>query len=377
MRSIHRTLLCIGLLLSSCQETPKSEPTPLPVKIADVEQRDVPISIEAIGNVYSLQTVLIRPQVGGVIKEAYIKQGQYVKKGDPLYLIDPRPYQAALDRAKAVLIKDKALLEYAKVAVERYTKLAQQDFVSKLNYQQYETNVQTAEGQVLSDQADVVTAELNLEWCTPTSPIDGKISEYNIDPGNLVTANDANALTNVRQITPADVRFSISQNYFVQVQKAAAEGTLKFSVILPQQPKQPREGQIYFIDNHVDTTTGTILLRGTAPNDDEFLWPGEFVQVRLQLRVRPNALLAPEDAVHVGQNGPFIYVYQPETGTVDYRLVTKGEKIDRFIVIEKGINAGEKVVTAGQINLRPGSKVSIIKTPAETKDVPLSEQVHP
>ena len=114
MRFIHRTLLCIGLLLSSCQETPKSEPTPLPVKIADVEQRDVPISIEAIGNVYSLQTVLIRPQVGGVIKEAYIKQGQYVKKGDPLYLIDPRPYQAALDRAKAVLIKDKALFRIAK-----------------------------------------------------------------------------------------------------------------------------------------------------------------------------------------------------------------------------------------------------------------------
>lgn len=376
MKAITLTFLFACLFLTGCKELPKSETPLLPVKIGDVEQRDVPIVIEAIGNVYSLQTVLIRPQVGGIIKEAYVKQGQYVKKGDPLYLIDPRPYQAALDRAKANLIKNKALLEYAKIAVNRYTKLAEQDFVSKLNYEQYQTNVQTAEGQVLSDEADVATAELNVEWCTPTSPIDGKISQYNIDPGNLVTANDANALTNIRQITPADIRFSISQNYFVQVQKSAAEGTLKFSVVLPQQPKQPREGSLYFIDNHVDTTTGTILLRGTAPNDDEFLWPGEFVQVLLQLRVKSNALLAPEDAVHVGQNGPFVYVYQPETSTVDYRLITKGEKINGFVVIEKGVKPGEKVVTAGQINLKPGSKVSVVKITA-SEEIPLSDQARP
>ncbi len=374
---IYRAIFCFVFFLCGCEEAPKTQVPAFPVRIADVQQRDVPITIETIGNVYSLQTVLIRPQVGGIVTKAYVKQGQYVKKGDPLYQIDPRPYQAALDKAQATLIKDKAQLEYNKITVDRYKKLAEQDFVSKLNYELYQTNVETALGQVQSDEADIATAQLNLEWCTPTSPVDGKISQYQIDPGNLVTANDPNALTDIRQITPADVRFNISQQHFVQVQKAAAEGTLKFTVKLPQLPKQPREGEIYFIDNHIDTTTGTILLRGLVPNEDEFLWPGEFIRVSLQLRIQPKALLVPEAAIFMGQQGPYLYVYDPETSTVDYRNITKGERVDSLIVVEKGVKAGEKVVIAGQINLKPKAKVYLVKPPPKSLETPLSEEVHP
>lgn len=359
----HVIAFCMIWIFAGCSsKDPKTTERVLPVVIAEVVQQDIPIFIEVIGNVYSLQTVQIRPQVGGIVQEAYVRQGQYVKKGDPLYKIDPRPYQAALDKAKAALIKDQAALELAKNTVERYSDLVKKDYLSKLTYDQYKTNVETAQGAVLSDQADVVTAELNLEWSTPISPIDGKISFYNIDPGNLVTANDPNFLTDIRQIDPADIRFNVNQKDFVEVQKSMQEGQLKFSAILPQEKDKPREGEIYFVDNHIDLSTGTILLKGTVPNADEQFWPGEFIKVRLQLRTKPDAILVPEEAVQVGQNGPFVYVYQPSTSKVEYRPVVKGEQVDHLILIEKGVEAGEKVVTKGQVNLRPGYKVYISKS---------------
>lgn len=356
------TQLLLAFVLTfflGCSKTSKPPARTYPVSIGEVTQKDVPIYVDAIGNVYSLQTVQIRPQVGGIVLEAYVKQGQYVKKGDPLYKIDPRPYQAALDRAKATFAKDTALLKYSQEQVQRNADLVKQDYVSKLVYEQYQSQVQANEGQVQIDQADIQTAQLNLDWTTPFSPIDGKISQYNIDPGNLVIANDPNALTDIRQITPADIRFNITQNDFVAVQKAMQSGTLKFKVILPQDKGKPREGEIYFVDNHVDTTTGTILLKGKLPNEDEQFWPGEFIHVLLELRTQPNALLVPEEAVKIGQKGPYVYVYQPETSTAEYRLVDKGEQIDHMIVINKGLKLGDKVIIEGQNNLIPGAKVYI------------------
>lgn len=357
-RLIALTLVCLSLTACSGDNQKKQVRT-FPVIVGDVIVRDVPIYVETIGNVYSLQTVEVRPQVGGIIQEAYVKQGQYVKKGDPLYKIDPRPYEANLEKAKAALIKDLAALNLAEITVQRYASLVSKEYVSKLNYEQYQANVETGKGQVLSDQADISLAELNLEWTTPRSPIDGKISQFNIDPGNLVIVNDPNALTNIRQITPADVRFGITQKDFIEVQKSILSGLLKFEVILPQEISKPREGKIYFIDNHIDLSTGTILLRGTVPNEDEFLWPGEFVRIRLQLRVHPNALLVPEEAVQIGREGPFVYVYQPDTSTVEYRKVVKGENIDHLQMILEGVKAGEKVVTKGQVNLRQGAQVEL------------------
>lgn len=345
--------------LLGCSSPPQKPETVLPVTIGDVVVEDVPITIEVIGNVYSLQTVQVRPQVGGVVTEAYVKQGQYVKKGDPLYQIDPRPYQAALEQAKAALIKDIAALTFAELRVARYADLTKEDYFAKINYEQFQTDAQASKGQVLSDEANVALAELNLEWSKPVSPIDGKISQYLIDPGNIVIANDLNALTDIRQITPADIRFNVTQKDFVEVQKALKNGLLKFEAIMPQYPELPREGKIYFVDNHIDLNTGTVLLKGTVTNEDEMFWPGEFVRVRLYLRVEPNALLVSEEAVQIGQEGPFLYVYDPVTSKVEYRKVVKGEKWNRMFIIEDGIKPGEKVVLKGQVNLRPGSKVFI------------------
>lgn len=349
------SILCLAVGCSKQEETEKK----YPVVLGDVVQRDVPIFIESIGNVYSLQTVVIRPQVGGIVEQAHVKQGQYVKKGDILYTIDPRPYKANLDQAKANLLKNNAALKIAELTAKRYSDLAQKDFISKLNYEQYQTNVEAAQSQVLNDKAAVEFAQINLDWTTVVSPIDGKISQYNIDPGNLVIANDANALTDVRSITPADIRFYINQKDYILVQKAMKEGRLKFEVHLPQMPESIRQGKIYFTDNHIDLNNGTILIKGTVPNEDEFFWPGEFVRVRLQLRVQPKGLLVPEESIQYGHDGSFVYVYNPTTSTVEYRLVVKSEKIDKMYLIEKGINAGEKIVTKGQVNLRPGSKVYI------------------
>lgn len=358
-----RGIICMLVLLIAVgchRDHPKPSQTVYPVDIGKAVERDVPIYIEAIGNVYSPQLVQIRPQVGGIIQEAYFKQGDYVKKGEPLYRIDPRPYQAALDKAKATLLKDQATVEYNEVRVKRYAELVKQDFISKLNYDQYKSELDTSKGQVLSDQADIVTAELNLEWCTPIAPITGKISLYNIYVGNLVIANDSSALTNIRQISPVDIRFTINQTDFIEVQTAKKKGQLKFEVLLPQDTQNPREGELYFTDNTLDLTTGTILLIGTVPNDDEFLWPGEFVRIRLQLRTHPKAVLVPEESVRMGQQGPFVYLYNPENSTVDYRLVKKGQKYGQLVMIEEGVAAGDSVVTLGQINLRPGAKVRIV-----------------
>lgn len=338
-----------------------------PVEIAESIQRDVPIFIEVIGNVNALQVVQIRPQVGGIIEKAFVKEGQYVKQGDPLYQIDPRYYQDALNVAKATLQKDKAALEFAQIRVTRYSDLVKQDYFSKLNFDQFASEVDAAKGQVAIDEANIALAELNLEWTTPVSPIDGKISQFNIDTGNLVTANDPNAITDIRQITPAEIRFYIPQKNFIDVQKSMKEGLLRFQVVLPQESSQPREGKIFFIDNHLDLSTGTILIKGTVDNDDELFWPGEFVHVKLQLRTHPTAILVPEESVQIGQDGSYVYVYNSETSRVEYRPVVKGEKIDRLVMIEKGMHAGEKVVLKGQVNLRPGSKVFLVEPGTQHK----------
>jgi multidrug efflux system membrane fusion protein len=339
-----------------CSKTEEPEKK-YPIEVSDVIEKDVPIYIEAIGNSFALQTVQLRPQVGGIIVEANVKQGDYVKKGQQLYKIDPRPYQAAVDQAKAQLLKDTATLHLAEVTAKRYKQLAEKDFISKLNYEQYEVNVDSAKAQVLNDQAALEIADINLDWTSVLSPLDGKISQYNIDPGNLVIANDANALTDIRSITPADIRFYINQKDFIAVQEAMREGRLVFQTYLPQKSGQMRQGKIYFIDNHLDLNTGTILIKGTVPNEDEYFWPGEFVRVRLQLKVKPKALLVPQEAVQYGSDGTFLYVYNPQTSTVEYRHIQKGESVDKMYVIDKGINSGEKVVTKGQLNLRPKSKV--------------------
>jgi multidrug efflux system membrane fusion protein len=358
--SIAKWCLAFSAGLCSCSSPPPAKhDKKFPVAITEVTAQDVVIFIEAIGNVYSPQTVQVRPQVGGIIKEAYVKQGQYVKKGDPLYLIDPRPYQANLDLALAALKKDQAQLKFDVTRVNRYTELVKKDFFAKINFEQFLANVEIDEALIKGDKANIALAELNLEWCKPTSPIDGKLSQYLIYPGNLVIVDDPNALTDIRVISPIDIQFTINQNDFVTVQQSMRKGDLRFTASLPQDPKNPREGIVYFVDNHIDLSTGTILLKGSIDNEDEFFWPGEFARVRLETSVRPNAIVVAEEAIAAGQTGPYVYVYHSETSSVEYRPVVTGERIGKLVLIEEGLTAGEKVIAKGQLNLRPGSKVFI------------------
>jgi RND family efflux transporter MFP subunit len=338
-----------------------------PILITDVKVEDVPIYVESIGNAESLRSVQIRPQVTGVIEEALVREGQYVKKGDPLFRIDRRRYEADLKQAKGTLAKNIAALEYAEARVRRYSALVKEEYLSKLNYEQYQTDVESLKGQILSDQAALDLAKLKLEWTTPLSPINGKISQYEIDPGNLVVEYDANAFTEIRQIDPINVTFNINQKEFIQVQNAMKEGTLRFEALMPLDQKESREGYVYFYDNHIDINTGTVLFKGLIPNQDEKFWPGEFLRIRLHTGSIQNAALVPEQAIMYGQEGNFVYVFIPDKETVEYRPIIKGQKWKDKIVVLKGIKSGEKVVIRGQVNLRPGVKVYIAKEDQEEK----------
>lgn len=346
------------LALQSCFQN-KSVPPVYPVNIAEVKQGDAISYIEAIGNVTTRYFVQIRPQVTGILMEYYVKQGDHVKKNQPLLLIDPRPYEYALKSAEGNLNKDKATLKFADEQVKRNKTLVTQAYVSQLNYEQYLSQVDTTKGQILSDEAAISSASLNLEWTKPTSPIDGRVSQQYINPGNLVSAGQPGVLIDVREVDPAEISFNISQNDYVKVTQIKTR-PLKFLAYLPQKPNELREGNIYFMDNHIDMATGTILFKGTIPNKDEYFLPGEFVRVKLIQDTYKNALLVPEQAVKVGQHGNYLYVYLPESSTVEYRDVVIGPKADGFIAIEKGITSGEKVVTQGQNNLLPGSKVKVV-----------------
>lgn len=354
--------LFFGTITLNCSRKEPEKPVEptFAVEVAEAHlEKDIPIYFDVIGSMVSQQIVNVRPQVGGIIQEAYVQEGAYVKKGDPLYLIDPRPYEAQLAKAKATLVRDKAALAFAKIRIERYAELVEKEYFSKLNYEQYKTDAEGIEGQLLSDEAEIALAELNLEWCRPVSPMDGKISFFILDPGNLVAANDPTALTTIRQISPIDVDININQTIFTKIQKSLLKNPLKFQVFLPQESEEKREGEIYFINNQVDPATGTILLKGLIANEDELFWPGEFVRVRLQLSVRKEAILVPSEAVQMGVKGASIYVYDPETSQVESREVIKGPVIDDKVIIESGLNAKEFVVVKGQMNLRSGSRVFI------------------
>jgi len=352
-------LLVIILMLSSCSKGAKKEKIQpvYPITIAHVEVRNEPIFINLIGNVFAAETVQIRPQVGGMIKEIYI-EGSNVSKGDILYKIDPRPYEAALEKAEAVLAKDKTALEFAEIRIKRYADLVEKDYFSKLNFEQYKIDADALRAQLLIDEADIAVAKINLEWTLVRSPLDGRSGVKKVDLGNIVTANDTNSITDIQQINPIDIYFHVTQKDWVAVQ-ASENKALRFEVFLPQEKEKIREGKVYFIDNHVDINTGTVLMKGSVNNEDAFFWPGEFVQVRLELRVEKDAMVIPIKAIQVSQDGPFVFIYDEKNERVEYRSIVKGTTVGDYAIVKKGISPTEIVVTQGQINLKSGAKVTV------------------
>ena len=332
-----------------------------PVLVARAIETNVPVLIDPppVGHVMPYSTVTIRPQVGGVLSQVHFQEGQEVKKGDLLFTIDPRPMQAALDAARAALARDQALLENAKIQFGREQKLFEQKLISQDEFDTSKAGLDTLAGTVAADQAAITNAGLNLEFTGIRAPFDGRTGSLQFHEGNVVKAPDDTLLT-INQIHPIYVAFAVPEQYLPEIKREMRKKTLKVMATF-QNMDAPPQGELTFIDNAVDMMTGMIQLKATFPNEDSTLWPGQFVQVALTLSELTNAIVVPSQAVQTGQNGDFIYVVKPDQ-TVEQRPVTIGITSQGGTVVQSGLQAGETVVTDGQLRLTPGVKVNV-KTP--------------
>jgi multidrug efflux system membrane fusion protein len=358
---------------------------PAPVTVAKVSQKDVPIEVSVVGNVEAYATITIIPQVGGALTDVFFHEGDYVKKGDKLFTIDPRPLQAALAQSEANLLRDQALLgqananvardtaseKYARDEAGRYMKLFDEGIVSREQGDQYRTNadtlaqsvladkaaIESAKAQMAADRASIDNARVQLSYTTLVSPINGKTGNLMVKQGNVVSANTTQ-LIGITQVEPIYVTFSVPETNLTDVKRFMAQSKLAVVAKTQDGEAATERGELTFVDNNVDMTTGTIKLKGTFENSDRKLWPGQYVNVTLRLTTRPNALVVPNQAVQSGQDGSFVYVVD-ENRRVAARPVVTGPRIDQDLVIDKGLEAGETVVTEGQLRLAPGSQVQL------------------
>ncbi len=334
---------------------------PRPVQTAVAVQKDVPFYIEAFGNLAALVNVDIKSQVTGKILQAHFKQGQRVVAGDLLFTIDPSEYKAALDKAQAVVQADNVDMKMKKDTLERNRGLASKELVSQQDFEKYETDVDAAEAKTTLDKAELALAEINLDYCAIKSPVNGVTGKVLVDPGNIVLANNGPTLANVKAIDTLYVDFTVTDRQLQAVRSAMASGILKAEVRVPDDGKS-YAGELKLIENAIDNTTGTISLRAIVPNEDNALWAGQFVYVKLILGIQKNAVLIPYAAAQLGQKGTFAFVVTPE-GKADLRILKPGSRQGDDIVVEAGVKTGEKVVTSGQMGLSPG--VSVKEFPAQ------------
>jgi multidrug efflux system membrane fusion protein len=340
---------------------PKAVAPPVPVSVAQVVARTVPVRLRAIGNVEPYTTVAIKARIDGQIVAVHFKEGQEVRKGEVLFEIDKRPFEAQLAQAQATLGKDRALLDHANDQEKRYKELLAQKFISPDAYAQIRTNGETAAAQVRADEAAIESVRLQLAYCTIRAPINGYAGKIQIQEGNLVKANDTNPLVVINQVVPTNVSFSVPEQSLPAVRKYQASGELQVSAQVPNAGLPPVAGKLSFIDNTTDATTGTIKLKAEFPNAGKELWPGQFVDVVLTLTQQDNATVAPSSAIQNGPNGQYVFVVKPDR-TVDLRPVKIARSEGDITVMGSGLNPGETVVTIGQLRLGPGSKVAIAET---------------
>lgn len=347
-------------MLTGCGEKKQNkQPPPPKVTTTAIKQQDVPIYIDAIGQVISPQTVYIRPQVAGKLIKAFIEQGDFVKEGDVIYEIDPRPYLAILDEAIAQLKHDEVLLQYAENVVERYKEVVEEDFVSILNFEQYVSNADAARAQVALDQAAVTAAQINVDFCKIVAPTTGKIGYFNVYVGNILAIDDPNQITTLLPLSPIDITFSLPQQQFELIRKVQGNGgEWKFVAALPEYPDHKFDGTTYFMDNQIDQNTGTILLKGRLPNDNFDLWPGEFIRVKVLYKMAPGALTVPPSSVLIGKDGPYIYTVDKDE-KAEKANVTVLTKTEAYTALQsEQLHAGDQVIVDGQINIAPGLKVN-------------------
>lgn len=334
---------------------------PAPVIVVAAKTSTVPVTLSVIGSVQAYSAVAVKSQVDGQIREVHFREGQTVKKGDLLFTLDARPYEAALRQAEANLAKDKALLDKARADLARLESLVAKDFTSRANYDTAKANAASLEATIKADEALVEQAKLKLEFTRITAPIDGRVGSILVNAGNLVRANDNTAgstLVVLNQIRPIYVQFSVPESHLSEIRARMAAGKIGVKAQVPQEDRVPAEGTLTFINNAVDTATGTIILKATFANDDDRLVPGQFVNVTVELAVITEAVVVPPAAVQVGQRGYYVYVVKPDS-TVELRLVRAGIRTEHAVVIEDGLKPGERVVTEGQLRLRPGARVAV------------------
>jgi membrane fusion protein, multidrug efflux system len=348
-------------LVLRAAEPPKSAPSgapAVPVVIAPVARKAMPVRVDAIGTVQPIATVAVKSRVDGQIAEVRIADGQHVKTGDVLFVLDTRAAEAQLKQSEATLVKDRAQLENAKRDVARFKPLTEKDFISRQQMDQVSTTAASLEATLNADQATVDTFRVLLTYYTIRSPMDGRVGTISLKTGNAVKSQDTISLVTINQIKPIYVSYSVPQRELPGIRAALTAGAVPVQVSVPGDPEGAVTGKIFFFDNQIDATTGTISVKAIFENADERLWPGEFVNVSTTLRIEPEAIVVPASAVQVGQNGSFVFVVKADN-TVEFRPVTVGRTIDRESVITKGLNGDERVVTDGQLRLTNGSRVEI------------------
>ena len=356
----------------------------VPVTVAVSTEKNVPVEVQVIGNVEAYSTISVRAQVTGQVTNVPFHEGDYVKKGDVLFEIDRRPLEAALNQAQANLAKDQAALgqfkaneardaaqaKYAESQATRYAELFKNGIISRDQSEQVRANadavaqavaadtaaIESAKASIGATQAAVENAKVQLSYTTIRSPIDGRTGNHTVKLGNVVTANNMELVT-INQVQPIYVTFSVPEAQLPAIKRYMAQGKLPVRVRPQDDAEREETGTLTFVDNAVDTTTGTIKLKGTFPNAERKLWPGEFVRVTLRLTTQQNAVVVPNQAVQTGQNGSFVYVVKENA--VELRPVTTGARVDQDMVIDSGLEPGETIVTEGQLRLAPGSRVAV------------------
>ncbi len=349
-------LLLPFILFAACGDQAAPVQQRVPVTVGTAERRDVPFELAATGSVEPLQTVAVQPQIGGPIVRIAFREGQDVEKGQVLFQIDPRPYQAALAQAEALLSRDRAQAANAEQEAKRYAELAEREYVTAQQYDQARTVSAAAAATLAGSEAAVEEARLNLQYATIRAPISGRTGSLRVRAGNLVRLADAAPLVTINQIRPILVRFAVPAANLSLIQRYRGD-----DLVVRAQPVgggTASEGRLTFVDNAVDTSTGTILLKGTFPNEEGALWPGEFVNVRLRLYVERDALVVPATAVVTGQRGSFVFVVGDDS-TAATRPVKLNRTAGALAIVDGELSPGERVVTDGQLRLQQGAKVQI------------------
>ena len=379
--------IAAGLALAACSDNAagkaRVQPPPVPVMIGEAVEKTIPVQLTAVGNAQAYTTVGIKSQINGQLVEVRFKEGQEVSKGDLLFVIDPRPFEAALRQteaalgqrqaevrqAQAAVERDSAQLENARVQERRYRELVAKELIAREQYDTLNTNMTAMQATVEADraavenakaalqaaQANIDNARLQLAYTRIHAPIDGRTGNLLVQNGNILKANDDNPIVVINQIHPIYVSFAVPEQHLADIKKYRAIGPLQVVARPPRQQETLATGELTFVNNTVDTTTAMIQLKATFANENNGLWPGQFVDVSMVVTSR-TAIVVPSQSIQPGQQGPYVFVVKPDQ-TVESRLVTPGVRLGAETIVEKGLKPSERVVTDGQLRLVPGARI--------------------